>query len=295
VRGNADMNAVTPERDDRNRRIYSTKDVEKIKLLWALVQEGHSIGLIANYSVPKLKTMLKATLSPQAPLLSPSEPALNTPQKYLGSMLSALNRFNLEGLHQVLQRARIEISTKEIVFDLIVPLLKEVGVLYGGGRLSVSQEHLLSALLRDYLGSIHQSLSPYDISSRHRSKKILLTTREGDIHEFHILMAAILANVYKFQTYYLGPNLPVQDLIACCERLNPDFLILGFIGLPSDKEFISPKKYLLKLDKALPRNVTFCYGGKVDLSRTEVSKDREMRELTDLNNLDQFLALQSNL
>lgn len=287
--------AVTPERDDRGRRIYSVKDVEKLKLLWALVNEGHSIGLIANYSTTKLKSMLKASLSPHAPTLTSPEAVQSMSQKYLASILSALEKFNMEGIHQGLQRARFEISTKEIIFDLIMPLLKNVGLMYGAGKLSVSHEHLLSSLLRDYLGSIHQSLSPYDFSARQSSKKVLLATREGDMHEFHILMAAILSNVYQFQTYYLGSNMPAEDLVSSCLRLKPDFLILGFTPLPAEKEVITPKQYLLKLHNQLPRKITFCYGGVMDLTYAEIFQDRKIKILFDFSELDHFLSSQSNL
>lgn len=285
--------AVTPERDERGRRSYSSKEVEKIKLLWALVNEGHSIGLIANNNNVKLKSMLAGSLSPQVPQLTSVRPENNHAEKFLASIVAALDKFNLEGLHHNLQRARFEMNIKEIVIDLIMPLMKEVGRMSEIGKLSITQEHLLSSLLRDYLGNIHQSLSPYDFASRNSSKKVLLTTREGDLHEFNILMAAILSNVYRFQTYYLGPNMPVEDLAQSCLRFKPDFLILGFTPLPAIREVITSVDYLQNLDKALPRNITFCIGGPVDLVSCALSKDRVVKSLSGLSDLDQFLASKS--
>lgn len=286
-------NAVTPERDPNGRRTYSSDEVEKIRLLWALVNEGHSIGLIANNDNSTLKMMLAGSLSPQLATLTNVKSDNNNAQKFLASIVSALDKFNLEGLHHNLQRARFEMSIKEIVIDLIRPLMKEVGRMSEVGRLSISQEHLLSSLLRDYLGNIHQSLSPYDFSARNSSKKVILTTREGDLHEFTILMAAILSNVYQFQTYYLGSNMPVLDLIQSCIRFNPDFLILGFTPLPPNREIITPKDYLIQLDRNVPRKVTFCLGGPVDLDSCNLSNDRLIKSLTGLSDLDQFLASKS--
>lgn len=286
--------AVVPERDAQGRRTYSPKEIEKLKLLWALVNEGHSIGLIANHTNAKLKSLLAESLSPQAQKLIPEKSENSSAEKVLTSIISALEKFNLEGLHHTLQRARFDMSVKEIIIDLIRPLMKEVGLLSDSGKLSISQEHLLSSLLRDYLGNIHQSLSPYDFSARNSSKKVLLTTREGDLHEFNILMAAILSNVYQFQTYYMGPNMPIEDLIHSCQRFNPDFVILGFSLLPLSREIISPKDYLRKLDQAVPRKITFCIGGPVGLTSADMSKDREIKTLSGLSDLDQFLASKSN-
>ncbi len=285
--------AVTPERDSQGRRFYSPKEVEKIKLLWALVNEGYSIGLIANSSNQKLKTMLAGSLSPQ--LIEPKslKEESTLAHKFLASIISSLEKFNLEGVHHNLQRARFDLSIKEIVIDLIVPLVKEVGRMGELDKLNISQEHLLSSLLRDYLGNIHQSLSPYDFAARNNFKRVVLTTREGDLHEFNILMASILSNVYQFQTYYMGTNMPVGDLVQTCLRFKPNFLILGFTPLPSNREIISPNEYLKRLDKLLPRSVTFCVGGPLDLAACNISQDREIKSITGLADLDQYLASKS--
>jgi len=284
--------AVNPSRDEKGRRFYSDKEVEKIQLLWSLVNEGHSIGLIAKLSVSKLKTMLTKTLSPHVAEIRPINIKA---EEFLTTIIKALEKFNLEGLHQCLQRARFEMTIKEIIIDLIKPLMEQVGNLNQAGRLGIAQEHLLSSLLRDYLGNIHQSLSPYDFSSRKISKSILLTTREGDLHEFNILMGAILSNVYQFKTYYLGPNMPPEDLARSCAFFRPDYIVLGITDLPASLEIITPQNYLAKLDKLLPRNISICYGGSSDLTINQLSKDRELIKITSLSDLDQFLALKSIL
>jgi len=282
--------AVTPLRDDKGRRIYTDKEVERIRLLWALVNEGHSIGLIAQLTDKKLKSMIEKSLSPHVTeIRSINENA----KKVLESLIRSLEKFNLENLHQSLQRARFEMNIKEIVVDLIKPLMEKVGLMSEKGKLSITQEHLLSSLLRDYLGNIHQSLSPYDFSSRNNSKRVFLTTREGDLHEFNILLGAILANVYNFQTYYLGPNMPAEDLAKSCTQFNADYLVLGFTDLPKGLEVIDSKRYLNTLDKLLPRNITFCCGGVSELTLSTMSKEREVVQLNSLADLDQFFATKS--
>lgn len=280
-------NAVEPRRDDEGHRLYSQKDVERIRLLWALVKEGHGIGKIANLPSSNLKKLLARSLSPDAAEL-PSQIA--TKEVFLSEMVKALGKFDLEKLNQTLLRARFELSTKEIVLNVIRPLLKEVGELVHVGKLSITQEHLLSALLRDYLGNIQQSLAPYDFSSRTGAPGIMLTTREGDMHEFGILCASILCHLYRLRTYYLGPNMPVQDLVEAVETLKVDYLVLGLTGLPSNREPVSPHEFLSALDKELPRRVTFCLGGFVDAEKLELKKDRQMFSIRSFEELDRMLS-----
>lgn len=284
--------AVSPTREENGRRSYTTKDVERIKLLWALVHEGHGIGLIANLSTVKLKQMITSSLAPQVPGAQVDDTKVN---KVLAEMISALEKFRLEDLHHSLQRARFDMSVKEIVISLLRPLLQRVGQMTYDGQLSITQEHLLSSLIRDYLGNIHQSLSPYDFAARAKSKAVVLTTREGDLHEFNILMAAILANLYQFRTYYLGPNMPIEDLIDCCHRFKADYLVVGFTSLPNGRELISTKGFLNKLDKNLPRRVSFCCGGAEKQALVDLSGEREVIPINGLNELDQFFSIQSQL
>lgn len=284
--------AVVPKRESNGRRTYSAKDVERIQLLWALVHEGHTIGRIAGLPLAKLKELLASSLAPHAVEGQNDDSKI---AKVLSEIVGALEKFRLEELHHTLQRARFDLSIKDIVINLLRPLLLRVGQMTYDGQLNITQEHLLSSLIRDYLGNIHQSLSPYDFTARANSKAVVLTTREGDLHEFNILMAAILSNVYQFRTYYLGPNMPVEDLIDCCLRFKADYIVMGFTPLPPERENITSKQFLVKLDKALPRRVTFCCGGASDADLSMLSRERTTLSISGLNQLDQFFSTQSNL
>ncbi len=279
--------AVAPTRDEEGHRQYSPKDVERIRLLLALVREGHAIRKLAELSNKALKAMLANSLAPETPRLAPKPARAHGP---LDEMLRALKRFDLERLNSLLHKSRFDLSNKGIVMNLVRPLLMEVGKLVHAGEFSVAQEHLLSSLLRDYLGQLHQSLTPYDFSSRAGAKAIALTTREGDNHEFGILMSSILANLYRYRTYYFGPSMPLTDLQAALERIKPDYLVLGMTALPKEKEAVSAADYVAALDARLPRKVTFCLGGGPAMNLGSARSERLVLRFSELEELDQFLA-----
>lgn len=281
--------AVEPQRDDDGHRSYSTKDIERIKILWSLVKEGHSIGKISQLPNANLKKLLKTSLSPAAPELNADS---TKTQFFQSEIISCLEEFKLHHLNQVLQKARFELNSKEIVINLIRPLLQQVGVLVHDGKITISQEHLLSSLLRDFLGNLNQSLSPYDLSGKEKSKSVILTTREGDVHEFGILMSSILCNLYRFKTYYLGPNMPVDCLIEAVIHLKIDYMVLGVMRLPAERDMIAPEFFLRELDRRLPRQVTICYGGSQDVDTDRFRSERIFKKFTSLSELDTFLSEQ---
>lgn len=279
--------AVEPRRDEEGHRIYSRKDVERVRFLWALVKEGHSIGKIASLPNATLKKLLSRSLAPEANEL-PAQQA--SKEAFLSEMVRALGRFDLEKLNQILLRARFELSTKEIVLNVIRPLLVKVGELVHQGKLSITQEHLLSALLRDYLGNIQQSLAPYDFTSRAGAPGVMLTTREGDMHEFGILSASILSHLYRLRTYYLGPNMPVADLVDAVQTLKVDYLVLGITGLPANREPVTPVEFLQELDRELPRRISFCLGGHVDAEKLRLKRDRQLFLIRSFEELDRMFS-----
>lgn len=279
---------VEPIRAEDGRRLYSKKDVERLSLLWGLIQEGYLISQIAELPMAKLKEMQTYQVEAR-PTQKASTVQVSQEHRHLDEIIESLEKFDLNSIHRSLQNAKFELSPKAIVTQLILPLLREVGVRVEDERLNVSQEHLLSSLVRDYLGNLYQSLSPYDYRiPAHR--RILLTTREGDLHEFGILLAAILCRINGCETYYLGPNMPVADLALACEKFKVETLILGTSVLPKRREFVTVSQFLKKLDESLPNKVEIFVGGSATFDFNSDKGKRKLMEFKTLQDLDEYLG-----
>lgn len=279
---------VAPVRSEDGHRLYSKKDIEKLTLVWKLVQRGHQISRLATLSLAQIKKMDEEVgTQPLAPAtVVESEMAKEV---HLKSIINALKAFNLDALQRSLVVAKFEMSPRTIIRNLILPLLREVGQQVAESKLTISQEHLLSSLLRDHLGSWYQSLSPYEYRPQLSKQKILITTREGDLHEFGILLAAILCRLHGHETYYLGPNMPANDLAQACTQFKITTVIIGLMGLPPEKEFISAADYLTQLDELTAKKINFYYGGAADVPVTTLKSERKTVQFKTLDELDSYL------
>lgn len=282
---------LSPKRDQDGRRIYDKKDIEKLSLIWALVKDGHLIGNLAGKTTFQLRQMTE-----DLPKISPTtnndlnkEKQPKPESKYLEQIIKAIKKYDLSEIHLSLQNARFDLSPRVIIIDLVLPLLSEVGKLVFENKLKISQEHLLSSMLRDHLGIIYQSLSPYDYSRKTNSKRILLTTREGDLHEFGILIAAILCRINGHESYYLGPNAPADDLAEACIQFKIDCLVLSLSAIPKEKEIISSAKFLKQLEDLLPKKIQILCGGSDLNENSELLKKKNAIHFTSLTELDNFL------
>lgn len=282
---------LRPQKTPQGSRLYSSQDVEKLIILWDLVQKGHLISRIAGLTIAELtnlqRDLAKLTKPPQA-LATPEREIVE--RQHQSRILRSLQKFDLAGLQSNLQIARFELSPKSIVHHLVLPLMKEVGDLVAESKIKISQEHLLSSLLRDHLGQIYQSLNPFETRKRLDAAKILLTTREGDLHEFGILLAAILCRIAGHETYYLGPNMPAEDLAAACREFKIDILILGLAQIPKEREFITPSRFLKKIDQLTPRKLQFICGGTNNISFDSLSSERSVIHFKTLLELDKFIS-----
>ncbi len=292
--------AVAPERTESGHRLYSQKEVERIRLLDRLVRAGHSISGIAQLPDAALERLADQKQSPAkldtrtaAPASSPGSPHQerrpHDPKEshLIESLITGLEEFRTEWIDRELHHARTSRSARDFIFSVVAPLLARVGEEVERDRVSIAQEHALSAILRDHLGHVFRSLLPQggvsDFLNRERATaalgssgggtskvllsgtfsrdRVILAALEGDLHEFGILMSAVLCAMNRLTTHYLGPNLPVADLARAAEQLGVGLIILGVAPLPVELRKRPLVDELVELDRLLPPHVQVWVGG----------------------------------
>ncbi len=211
--------AVVPERGERG-RLYRAADVERLLLLKRLLQKGHSIGGIARLGDQQLQELMAANGDAPAESVEAESPGA---KKMLGPLLEAIERFDPAGARDELGRLAAALSSpRDIVYQIAMPLMSEVGIRWHGGLLTIAQEHLISELLRNILGSMMRLFRPSGPAVR-----VLLATPAGEAHEFGILSAAMLMSMEGLEPIYLGPDLPALEIAQAAEIVAARAVLLG--------------------------------------------------------------------
>jgi DNA-binding transcriptional MerR regulator len=239
---------IQPERSEGGRRLYSMADVEKLKLLGTLVSRGHAIGTIARMSTEELSALRikgnKDTVG-LTPSIAPSQPSM-APSHQAG-LLTALRLLDLDELDRQILKARMDTTARVFALDVVSPLLLEVGRLVAKRTLDVAQEHALSAIMRNHLGEILsqvQKANPWAGSEPSDLPSFLFATAEGDLHEFGILLAAILTGSRGLSFRYLGPNMPAGSLAKAAAAIGAKIVVLGSVQASSDRLAYPLKEYV---------------------------------------------------
>ncbi|MBV6458312.1 MAG: HTH-type transcriptional repressor CarH [Fimbriimonadaceae bacterium] len=235
--------AVTPERSGTNRRLYRQGEVERLKLLHRAVSAGFSIGSVAKLSDQALQELLGG-------------PAIDDTSE--GSLLEqcrgAVRDLDGKALESVLVMVSTKSGMRAALHDLILPLLDWIDTEWARGKLTISQEHLASAVIRTFLEKVRSGLPVSTIAPR-----IVVTTPANQIHEIGALLVGITASMASWQVIYLGPNLPASEIVDASHRSGAAAVALSLV-FPTDDERIGEE--LRTIRKGLKPSVILFVGGR---------------------------------
>lgn len=230
--------AVAPVRTPGGTRRYRAADLERLRLLKAATDAGHRIGALAALSNLELEQLGSGND--------------DTPRERLDEILGALDALDGAEAHRLLA---LQLSTLgAVVFsrEIATPLAREIGERWISKRMRVASEHLATAVLRSLLGS---ALRPG--ATALRGPRIVFATLAGERHELGLLMAALSATEAAANPVYLGPDLPVDDLLHAVSRSAAAALALSIVTAPA-RGVADP---LAALRAGLPAHVHLWVGG----------------------------------
>jgi len=206
--------AVVPHRTNRG-RLYDAAHVRRLMLLRDATKAGHSIGAVTKLDDGQIEALLS---SPAA--LSPLDAGSDA--TVLKPVLIAIENYDYGAANSELGTLASLLPASELVYKVVQPLMDLVGNRWYNGTLTVAQEHMVSALLRNLLGGLVRLYQP-----REPRVRLLFATPSSELHEFGILCGAMLTVAAGAEAIYLGPNLPTPEIVAITNRLKPHALVLG--------------------------------------------------------------------
>ncbi len=230
---------LDPERTNSGYREYSDADVSVLKRLKGLVDLGHPIGEAVSLarSAPAI-----VTVAPDAS----AEPLVER-------LLSALRNFDAE----VAQRAAPELdqlSFQRALDQVYMPLLWRAGEEWAGGRMTIAQEHFLSAWCRErMIGMLHAiGNGPVD------GPRIACATAPGEQHELGLLAVAVKLALSGWRVTWLGADLPISELARMARTVRPRAIAVSVMRTMEEAEV---RSLASRLRSAVDPSIVVFLGG----------------------------------
>lgn len=199
---------VVPRRTANGYREYSEADVELLKRLKVLVDQGHAVS--------EAVTMLDvAAAGPKDELVM---------EAVLAKLFDALVRVDRHAAQQICRRI-VGVAETTQVDELYFPLLRRVGDGWERGELSVAQEHYASQFVRERL---HELLNRLESGPRH-GPHALCASFPDELHDLALLGLAIHLAAGGHRVSMLGAAVPLPDLVAMVRDEQPELVAVSVL------------------------------------------------------------------
>ena len=280
--------ALTPERSESGRRLYSPEEVERLTLLSRLTNLGSSIGQIARLSDGELKEIHEKLINRGSEFgISRSETKkapLNV-EHTRTKLLEALKTYQVDVISQLIGEAKVELKPRQFAFDILSPILKEVSLMQVDGRIQEAQFKALYALLKFHAGTLIYSHYEKSVKSPNR---IVLGSLEHDHNVMDLMLCALLCCHHNMNFYYLSSSLPAISMIEALKATESNILI---ISLSSDraKENDIPGM-LAELSDGVKAKSEIWLVGEFDEQKVHLSKFKNIKKVSSLESLDSLIG-----
>jgi DNA-binding transcriptional MerR regulator/methylmalonyl-CoA mutase cobalamin-binding subunit len=272
--------AVVPERTPTGRRLYSDEDVKKLRMLRLLTEADHRIGDVASLSMRELEDLATEITPVPVPAPRPTD-AEAAPDRLLGEALQAVADMDAPALERTLQHAAVVLSRPVLRRDLIQPLLEEIGERWRAGDLRVAHEHLATAIVRNFLFKLRSGGSVLP-----SAPVMVAATLSGQIHDLGALMAAGHAEEMGWKAFFLGADLPAEEIAATALERGARAVVLSLVYPSHDP---GTAEQLRTLRRVLGPGPVLMVGGAAAPTYAAVITEIDAVLVTDVEVLDRRL------
>lgn len=227
-------NLLNPKRLNRNIRVYSIFDLQKILNISLLYKKNYKISLLAKLSDMELATETKTVALEEI-----------TNDYEINSLVVALFSFD-ENLFEDIYRQQIKENTFEYIYvNTYLPLLNRLGIMWQTESIKPAHEHFISNLIYQKI-LFHISLIEKKPSSNKHVYILFLPDEE--MHEISLVFLNYYLKLKGEKTIYLGRSIPFDDLLHINSQFPNITWVSSFMLDKTDeykKTFIEQSEHLL--------------------------------------------------
>lgn len=236
-----------PERDAHGERLYPVDQVERLRQIKRLMDQGHRPG--------KLIAMPAETLAELGPRYARPKPPEGEAMANgeLGELLALIKQHDANAYVQAMQTRLARHGLQRFVLDIVAPLTQQVGEAWENGLFEVFEEHLFTELTKRVLRQAIAAL-PHGPGS----PRVLLTSVPDEQHILGLLMVEALLALEGAECIPLGTQMPLLDISRAATAHGADIVALSFSVAFPQRQIAGQLQQLRQL---LPADIALWVGG----------------------------------
>jgi len=193
-------NLFNPNRTDTNIRYYSLKSLQKILNIAYLNNNGLKISKIAKLSTYEIATKVKE-ISSEA----------NSNNHYIDILKLSMLNFDQDLFLSTYNDLNVKYDFKSIFYDVFVPFLDEIGLLWQTDTINPAHEHFIVELIKQKILTNTENVLSVKTTSDIK-KAFVLFLPDNEVHELGLLYSNYEIINNGHHTIYLGQSVPIDSL-----------------------------------------------------------------------------------
>lgn len=211
---------LKPERTETNIRTYSLQSLQKLLNVTLLYNNGYKISKIADLPEGQIVQEVREIVAQN----SVKSHAINA------FKLSMIN-FDQSLFQKTYSGLLAERSFREIFWEVFMPLLHELGLLWQSDTIGPAHEHFITHLIKQKISTSTEKLQTLEPSKT--DKVFVLFLPENEIHEIGLLFVNYELVLRGYKTIYLGQTIPLESLVDLKKYYDDPIFVSYFTVIPT--------------------------------------------------------------
>ena len=192
-------NLLQPKRTDTNIRYYSLASFQKLLNVSYLNNNGYKISKIAKMEEHKIPILVREIAAES-----------NLEGHAINAFKLSMLNFDQGLFYNTYESLLREKDFVDIFYDIFIPLLTEIGLLWQTDTITPSHEHFLTSFIRQKILINTEKIQSKQIN---KSKKtFVLYLPENEIHELGLMFINYQLVAKGYQSIFLGMSVPADSL-----------------------------------------------------------------------------------
>ncbi len=225
---------LSPERTATNIRTYSLSSLQKLLNITLLYNNGYKISKIAKIPEKDLPGLVRDVGFKD----NPDKHAIN-------ALKFAMLNFDQALFLKTYDKLREERPFSAIFWEIFIPFLEDLGLLWQTSTISPAHEHFITHLIKQKVYTNTESLQAPSASKTDKVHVLFLP--ENEIHEIGLLFVNYEFLVKGARTIYLGQTMPVENLVDL-QNYYDNILYISYFTVAPTKDKL--KRYISDFNRS---------------------------------------------
>ena len=231
-------NLLQPNRTDTNIRYYSLESLQKLLNVSYLNSNGYKISKISKLAEKDISAHVNEIAS-----------QVNLENHAINTLKIAMLNFDQSLFYNTYNDLLKEKSFRDIMYDVFMPFLVELGILWQTDTITPAHEHFVSTLIKQKILLNIEKIQNQNLNKK--SKTFVLYLPINEIHDIGLLFTNYEIVSQGYQSIFLGQSVPLNSLTDLLKYYE-NVVFISYFTIKPEKENI--QNYIEEFNDTILKN-----------------------------------------